>query len=128
MIFGYRRYRQNEMDETRATQPLLYQEIDEHESVKNVFAKELQAEGIIDEAAFTALKEKVLQELQETYDSMKENPTSDEVIKEMPKVLANGIDQFETAVPLEELAALNKGMLQRPEGFNGFKRDRKSVV
>src|SRR5690625_5879034 len=53
---------------------------------------------------------------------MKENPTSDEVIKEMPKVLANGIDQFETAVPLEELAALNKGMLQRPEGFNGFKR------
>jgi len=121
-LVGYRRYGHNEMDEPRATQPLLYQEIDEHESVKNVFAKELQAEGIIDEAAFTALKEKVLQELQETYDSMKENPTSDEVIKEMPKVLANGIDQFETAVPLEELAALNKGMLQRPEGFNGFKR------
>src|SRR5690625_4465854 len=53
---------------------------------------------------------------------MKENPTSDEVIKEMPKGLANGIDQFETAVPLEELEALNEGMLQRPEGFNGFKR------
>src|SRR5690625_7303591 len=85
------------MDEPRATQPLLYQEIDEHETVKNVFAKELQAEGVIDEAEFTALNDKVLQGLQEIYDSMKENPTSDEVIKEMPKVLANGIDQFETA-------------------------------
>src|SRR5690625_3667026 len=40
----------------------------------------------------------------------------------MPKALKNGLDQFETAVPLEDLKALNAGMLNRPEGFNGFKK------
>src|SRR5690606_36779189 len=36
-LVGYRRYGHNEMDEPRATQPLLYKEIDKHESVANLY-------------------------------------------------------------------------------------------
>lgn len=52
---------------------------------------------------------------------MKEDETIVE-IKEMPKSLASDINNYETAVPLERLVALNKGLLKRPEGFKGFRK------
>lgn len=121
-LVGYRRYGHNEMDEPRATQPLLYAEIDNHPTVSTVFAKNLHAEGIIEENELAQLNEKVEQNLQSVYDSMKEDSASDVEIKEMPKALANRMDDFETSIPLESLKALNEGMLKRPEGFNSFKR------
>src|SRR5699024_1971084 len=42
--------------------------------------------------------------------------------KDMPKSLSNVLDQFETAVPLEKLKKLNAELMDRPEGFQGFKR------
>src|SRR5699024_5990921 len=46
-LVGYRRYGHNEMDEPRATQPKLYQEIDNHPTVTKVFGDVLKNEGII---------------------------------------------------------------------------------
>lgn len=53
---------------------------------------------------------------------MKENEAGSVEVPNMPKVLANGLDRFETAVDLDTLKALNEGLLNRPEGFNGFKK------
>ncbi|HLR40235.1 MAG TPA: 2-oxoglutarate dehydrogenase E1 component [Virgibacillus sp.] len=121
-LVGYRRYGHNEMDEPRTTQPRLYQAIDEHPTVSHVFADRLQTENVIDENVLPKLKEKTEEDLRAIYDSMKENDTGEAETKSMPKALKNGLDQFETAVPLEDLKALNAGMLNRPEGFNGFKK------
>lgn len=121
-LVGYRRYGHNEMDEPRATQPLLYRAIDEHPTVVHSFADRLLNEGVIDENTLPALQEKVQTDLQTIYDSMKENPlpTLDSI--EMPEDLAGDLDQFETAIPYTTLKALHDGLLERPEGFNAFKR------
>lgn len=121
-LVGYRRYGHNEMDEPRTTQPLLYQGIDEHPTAANVFAKVLQEKGTIDEAGLNKIKDKVEDGLRKIYDGMKENETGEAVAQSMPKELMTGLDQFETAVPLDTLKALNKDLLNRPEGFNGFKK------
>ncbi|MEN1968583.1 2-oxoglutarate dehydrogenase E1 component [Lentibacillus sp. N15] len=121
-LVGYRRYGHNEMDEPRTTQPQLYQDIDNHPTVANVFANVLQNENVITEDTLKQMKEKVESHLRDIYESMKENESGEAEARSMPKALKNGIDRFETAVPLDQLKALNKGLLNRPEGFTGFKK------
>lgn len=121
-LVGYRRYGHNEMDEPRATQPHLYKEIDQHDTVATIYANRLQKDGVIDNKAFKQMKDEVEQKLREIYNNMKENEAKEPEPKPAPKALSNGLDRTETAVPLEQLKALSKGLLKRPEGFNGFKK------
>src|SRR5690625_2800405 len=111
------------MDEPRATQPLLYKEIDNHPTVAQLYAEQLAKEGKIEEDKLKKLREDIDQHLLSIYESMAEEDSKATLTeKEMPEELATRIDQFETAVPLVDLKVLNEGMLKRPEGFNGFKR------
>lgn len=121
-LVGYRRYGHNEMDEPRATQPKLYQEIDNHPTVTKVFGDVLKNEGIITADEIKEYEEKVQVELRDVYDGMKEDSMSGLAEPNMPEVLAGNIDNYETAVPLEELEKLNEDLLKRPEGFKVFKR------
>lgn len=121
-LVGYRRYGHNEMDEPRATQPLLYQEIDEHPTVTQVFFDQLVSEGIVEKDKLDTLKSSMEDRLQETYDGMKLNSNKQVEIKEMPKELVDRLDHIDTSVALDDLKRLNSDMLKRPEGFNGFKR------
>lgn len=121
-LVGYRRYGHNEMDEPRTTQPKLYQDIDKHPTAANVFAGVLQDKGVIKNEEFQKITEKVQEDLRNIYDSMKENETGQAEAQNMPEALANGLDQFDTAVDLDILKALNKGLLKRPDGFKGFKK------
>ncbi|NBJ69094.1 MULTISPECIES: 2-oxoglutarate dehydrogenase E1 component [Clostridia] len=121
-LVGYRRYGHNEMDEPRMTQPGLYKLIDNHPSVSQVFAKDLEEKGIINEAQLKEMKQKTESKLRDIYNNMKENETGDCEPKPMPKALKNGLDQFETAIDLKTLKSLNKGLLKRPEGFNSNRK------
>ncbi|WP_188456718.1 2-oxoglutarate dehydrogenase E1 component [Virgibacillus oceani] len=121
-LVGYRRYGHNEMDEPRTTQPQLYQDIDNHPTAANVFAEVLKENGVIKSSDFDKIKEQVEETLRGIYDSMKENQCGEAEAKGMPKALTNSIDKFDTAVPLDQLKALNKGLTKRPDGFNGFKK------
>lgn len=122
-LVGYRRYGHNEMDEPRATQPLLYQEIDNHPSVAARYAEDLKEAAIIEDDELSRLREEIESKLQSIYEGMTEDDSSRMINeKEMPQALANRIEQFETAVSFEQLTSLNEDMLKRPDGFNGFKR------
>ncbi|MBB6451803.1 2-oxoglutarate dehydrogenase E1 component [Salirhabdus euzebyi] len=121
-LVGYRRYGHNEMDEPRSTQPHLYKEIDQHETVFHLYGKQLQQQNIISEEEFTNIKDEVAQRLKSIYDSMKEDKYEPKISVEVPEAVANGLDKIDTSVPLETLEALNEGMLKRPEGFNVFKK------
>ncbi|HLR62080.1 MAG TPA: 2-oxoglutarate dehydrogenase E1 component [Lentibacillus sp.] len=121
-LVGYRRYGHNEMDEPRATQPYLYHEIDNHPTAANVFAERLQKEGVVEEGELKNLKNQTESNLREIYENMKEDDSAEAEIKSMPQALTNGLDRFETAVPLETLKRLNKDLQSRPEGFTVFRK------
>src|SRR5690625_698417 len=121
-LVGYRRYGHNEMDEPRATQPLLYEEIDNHPTVTEIFSDFLKNKNIVTDEEVKAMKEKIQNELQADYDGMKEDELVGISEVKMPDVLVKSIDHYETAVPLEDLKKLNEDLLKRPEGFKMFKR------
>ncbi|SFE00864.1 2-oxoglutarate dehydrogenase E1 component [Lentibacillus persicus] len=121
-LVGYRRYGHNEMDEPRATQPALYQDIDNHPTAANVFAEKLEKEGLIEANELDGLKKETETNLREIFENMKEDESSSDDIKSMPEALTNGLDRFETAVPLDTLKKLNKELQERPEGFTTFRK------
>ena len=55
-MFCYRRFGHNETDEPMFTQPLMYKRIAGHETVTNVYAKRLLAEGTLVEGEFDLMK------------------------------------------------------------------------
>src|SRR5699024_2984378 len=121
-LVGYRRYGHNEMDEPRATQPLLYSEIDQHATVANVFANRLQEDGTIVEGELKMIETRIENELQEKYDSLQEHSAKSVEYTEMPEELEGDLDHFETAVSLDKLVQLNNDLLLRSDDFTTFKR------
>lgn len=121
-LVGYRRYGHNEMDEPRTTQPTLYQQIDNHPSVATLFAKAMEERNLLEDGEFDALKESVEKKLTDIYKGMTENEIGEPQPKSMPEVLSNRLDQFDTTVDLETLKKINEELLERPEGFKGFKK------
>ncbi|UOQ46521.1 2-oxoglutarate dehydrogenase E1 component [Halobacillus salinarum] len=121
-LVGYRRFGHNEMDEPRATQPQLYQEIDDHSTVAAIFEQQLLKEGVVEEGALDEYKEAVETKLRNVYNDMGEHETEEPDVKERPGAVERPLDEIETAIDLERLRSLNEGMLKRPEGFNGFKK------
>lgn len=55
-LIGYRRYGHNEMDEPSTTQPMLYDAVRKHPTVKRIFAEKLVSEGLISEEKRKTLK------------------------------------------------------------------------
>jgi len=121
-LVGYRRYGHNEMDEPRATQPLMYREIDNHPTVTTIYGEKLKQKNLVNDDDINKMKENVQTELEAVYEGMKEDTLAGISEVKMPDVLANSIDHYETAVPIEELKKLNDDLLNRPEDFNAFKR------
>ncbi|MSR88602.1 MAG: 2-oxoglutarate dehydrogenase E1 component [Candidatus Margulisbacteria bacterium] len=70
-ILGYRRYGHNEGDEPRFTQPVLYNQIDKHQNVQQIFRKALIEEGSLTEAEANAGEQAVKVDLQVQFEAVK---------------------------------------------------------
>lgn len=127
-LVGYRRYGHNEMDEPRTTQPLLYQEIDQHQTVTEILANQLLEEDLIDSDQLSRYRRKREEELRSIYQTMKENETYEMEIGPLPKALEKKLGRYQTAVPLAHLKKWNKELLTRPTDFEAYHKIEKVLT
>ena len=75
-LLGYRKYGHNEGDEPKFTQPLLYKAISKHKNPRDIYAKRLLDEGVIEEGYVKHIESKYKEKLEENLvDSRKEDKT-----------------------------------------------------
>ena len=70
-LFGYRRHGHNEGDEPGFTQPLLYDKIKSHSSVKEIYEKTLLEKSVLSEDEIKKMNDEIYSELSEAFDKIK---------------------------------------------------------
>ncbi len=119
-LIGYRRWGHNEGDEPAFTQPLMYQRIAKHPTVREIWARRLVERGAIEPSVPDALNTRYMDDLQRVLDQLQPEKDLVEPLPETPPPGAAA--KAQTAVPLEELAALNAALMKAPEGFAVHKK------
>ena len=114
-LIGYRRYGHNEGDEPSFTQPLMYRAIEQHPSVRALWAESLVNQGVIERERAEALVHERMEALQRTLEGLQPEAALAEPLPEPPP--AGAARRVQTAVPLDVLRALNDSLAQLPEGF-----------
>ena len=114
-LVGYRRWGHNEGEEPAYTQPRMYEGIRAHPTARALWAKTLEASGIVTEAEASAMLADVMQRLSDA----RTQPSGKGLAKGLPtpEVLAEDAKRIKTSVPAEKLIELNEALLVRPEGF-----------
>lgn len=115
-LIGYRRYGHNEGDEPRFTQPLLYDIVENHPTVRQLWADKLVERGVVETDKVESLYNQQMEQLQETFDAL-------EPKKEMPEPNLEKPDpgaarRVTTGVSADRLRELNEALLKFPEDFN----------
>ncbi len=114
-LIGYRRHGHNEGDEPAFTQPLMYQKITAHPTVREQWARTLEGRGDTPAGTAAALVQKHTAELQRSMDELR--PERDYVEPEPEPSPPGAAAKAETAVPIERLRELNEALLRVPDGF-----------
>lgn len=121
-LVGYRRYGHNELDEPGFTQPLMYQVVRSHPTVRQLWAKHLTERGLITTQDADAIMTRFYDELQREYETPDDEPPH------KPTPPPAGIAaRIETAIPAERLLALNDA-LNVPEDFNFFSKRLENTI
>jgi 2-oxoglutarate dehydrogenase E1 component len=114
-LIGYRRYGHNEGDEPTFTQPLMYRKIQEHPTVRELWAKALLERGLIPPGQPEEMVNRYLKVLQDTFQSLE---PKQELIEPQLEPPPPGIARrVKTGVPAKRLRELHRALLQVPEGF-----------
>jgi 2-oxoglutarate decarboxylase len=112
----YRKHGHNEGDEPAFTQPIMYQAIATHRSVRKIYTEELVNRGDLTieqaEAALEDFQSKLEQALTATRESKPER-------NELPPAptVVGVVDHVETGVPLDRLTRITKALTTWPEDF-----------
>ena len=110
-LVGYRRWGHNEGDEPAFTQPLMYERVRQHPSVRALWARRLEREGIVSAVDSEATLKSSMDQLQAILS------TGDEAaIREEPTVRVRA-EVTVMPVPADQLLAYNEELLARPAGF-----------
>lgn len=122
-LVGYRRYGHNELDEPGFTQPMMYQKVRSHPTVRQIWADQLIERGTLAKDAAESLMTQALTALQQEYDSIDEN----EVPAKPTPPPAGIAGRIETGIPAERLYAINEA-LKIPEGFNFYSKRLENTI
>jgi 2-oxoglutarate dehydrogenase E1 component len=114
-LVGYRRFGHNEQDEPAYTQPLMAQAIEQHPTVRQLFAERLAAAGEVTQAEAERMKDATVAELRAAHERLREALA--EPPKEIERTPAAGPSDVVTAVAAERLRTLDRELVTVEEGF-----------
>jgi 2-oxoglutarate dehydrogenase E1 component len=129
-LVGYRRHGHNEGDEPRYTQPTMYKLIDDHPTVRELYAKVLVGQGIVDADSAEGMVETLYGELTDTQTRLRKDLEQGALIGEEPVRISGmwtSVDEPNTALKPERLRALNDELYRVPDAF-GINRKLKRVI
>lgn len=128
----YRRWGHNESDDPKFTQPVLYKLIEKHVNPRDIYIRQLEAEGAVTSELAKKMEKEFWDELQARLDSVKQNPLP---YKHQPTELAwqklrkATIEDFQkspdTSISKKTVEQLINGLTQIPEGFVPLKKVQK---
>lgn len=121
----YRRYGHNEGDEPAYTQPIMYDIIRKHPTLREIYGKKLISEGVIDQNAYEQVYQARMDEIQKIYEQTKITP---------PKIKTFNFDGYwkglrkakpedfqmatDTSFDLKKLQEIGKRLGEFPAGFS----------
>jgi 2-oxoglutarate dehydrogenase E1 component len=114
-LVGYRRWGHNEGDEPAYTQPLMYDVIKQTPPVREKYAAQLAAEGLVTPEAAKQEADAAyarLTEVQQTLKARRSRTSGEE-----RRIVRAAVADPETAVPVDVLKRLNDALLTVPDGF-----------
>jgi 2-oxoglutarate dehydrogenase E1 component len=115
-LIGYRRHGHNEGDEPAFTQPLMYQRVASHPTVREIWSRTLVERGVATEAQVEDLNKKHTATLQSTMDALE--PEQDFVEPQPEAPPPGAASKAETAVSLDRLRDMNTALLTLPPEFS----------
>jgi 2-oxoglutarate dehydrogenase E1 component len=114
-LVGYRRYGHNEGDEPAFTQPQIYKAVSAHPTVREIYARELAAAGVVSPDDADGAVRRHMSRLEAAYAALK--PEQD-YVPPLPEVPPSGAARrVQTGVPLDRLRTVNRDLMQVPQGF-----------
>jgi 2-oxoglutarate dehydrogenase E1 component len=114
-LIGYRRYGHNEGDEPAFTQPRMYQTINAHPTVRELWARTLVERGTMQQGVAKDMARRFMDNLQQTMDGLK--PEQDYIEPQLIEPPAGAAANTETGVPLDRLRDLNAALVRLPDNF-----------
>ena len=121
-LLGYRRFGHNEMDEPLVTNPIMYHEIHEHKTVRELYGQELANANVLTTEDVDKIDTAVYSEMQSAYDRVKEQSAQAIVLSNATpvEVLAGYPRDLETGAKESTLRTINEELLTYPENFTIF--------
>jgi 2-oxoglutarate dehydrogenase E1 component len=117
-LVGYRRFGHNEGDEPAYTQPLMYERIESHPTVREQYADALVEAGVITRAEADGLVEEVQARMKAAHEQLRETLEAGGGVPPKERRPGRvGSEQPETRLPRETLELLNRELLAVPDGF-----------
>ncbi len=114
-LIGYRRHGHNEGDEPRFTQPVMYREIDSHPSVRQLWAKRLEEQKVVEPGHADRLLQGFMNQLQQESEKLDAEKSLFEPVPAAPP--RGAAQKVKTAIQLKRIRELNQSLLQFPRGF-----------
>ncbi|SFA48380.1 2-oxoglutarate dehydrogenase E1 component [Parageobacillus thermantarcticus] len=121
-LIGYRRFGHNEMDEPMATNPTMYNIIQQHPTVRQLYAQKLIEKGIVTKEAVEEMERAVAERLKIAYEKVPKDESKLDFIMDPPKPVARKFPFVKTAVEKDVLRRLNGELLQFPSNFHVFNK------
>jgi len=114
-LIGYRRHGHNEGDEPSFTQPLMYEKIEQHPTVRALWSDVSAERGMVEQDLSQKLVEQRTAELQHILESLR--PEVDLVESPPAPPPPGAARKVKTAIPAQRLRILHEALLQTPNQF-----------